>query len=94
MTTNTDRIFRSWSQWTSGAGEFSIARRWPERCPAKLELKERLGRSKAHSERTIDIETTDKLTDPQIVAKVNEHTADVASIVRVRGDDQRWIGFK
>ena len=40
---------------------------------AKLELKARLSRSKAHSERTIDIETTDKLTDPQIVAKVKEH---------------------
>jgi hypothetical protein len=40
---------------------------------AKLELKERLSRSKAHAERTIDIETTDKLTDPQIVAKVKAH---------------------
>jgi hypothetical protein len=40
---------------------------------AKLELKERLLRSKAHSERTVDIDTTDKLTDPQIVAKVKEH---------------------
>ncbi len=40
---------------------------------AKLELKQRLSRSKAHSERTVDIETTDKLTDPQIVAKVKEH---------------------
>ena len=40
---------------------------------AKLELKARLRRSKAHPERTINIETTDKLTDPQIVAKVKEH---------------------
>jgi hypothetical protein len=40
---------------------------------AKLELKERLRRSKAHSERSIGIETADKLTDPQIVAKVKEH---------------------
>ena len=40
---------------------------------AKLELKERLRRSKAHSECTVDIATTDKLTDPQIVAKVKEH---------------------
>lgn len=40
---------------------------------AKLELKERLGRKKALSERTVDIDTTDKLTDPQIVAKVKEH---------------------
>ena len=40
---------------------------------AKLELKERLGRAKAYAERTIDIETTDKMTDPQIVAKVKAH---------------------
>ena len=40
---------------------------------AKLELKERLSRSKVPSERRIDIETVDKLTDPQIVAKVKEH---------------------
>ena len=40
---------------------------------AKLELKERLGRSAAHAERTIGIETTDKLTDPQIVAKLKAH---------------------
>jgi hypothetical protein len=40
---------------------------------AKLELKERLSRTKAFSERTVDVETTDKLTDPQIVAKVKEH---------------------
>ena len=40
---------------------------------AKVELKERLGRAKGHSELSIGIETTDKLTDPQIVAKVKEH---------------------
>ena len=40
---------------------------------AKLELKERLNRSKALSECTVDIETADKLTDPQVVAKVKEH---------------------
>ena len=40
---------------------------------AKLELKERLNRSKALSECTVDIETADKLTEPQIVAKVKEH---------------------
>ena len=40
---------------------------------AKLELKERLNRSKALSECTVDIETADRLTDPQIVAKVKEH---------------------
>ena len=40
---------------------------------AKLQLKARLSRFKALSERIIGIETTDKLTDPQIVAKVKEH---------------------
>src|SRR5437870_12854130 len=40
---------------------------------AKLQLKERLSRSKALSERLVGIETTDRLTDPQIVAKVKEH---------------------
>ena len=40
---------------------------------AKLQLKERLGRSKVLSERVVGIETTDKLTDPQIIAKVKEH---------------------
>ena len=40
---------------------------------AKLQLKERLGRSKQLSEHVEEIETTDKLTDAQIVAKVKEH---------------------
>lgn len=40
---------------------------------AKLELKARLGRSQADAECTVDIEPTDKLTNPQIVAKVKEH---------------------
>jgi hypothetical protein len=40
---------------------------------AKLQLRERLSRSKELSERVGGIETTDKLTDAQIVAKVNEH---------------------
>jgi hypothetical protein len=40
---------------------------------AKLQLKKRLSRSKALSQRIVGIETTDKLTDPQIVAKVKEH---------------------
>ena len=40
---------------------------------AKLELKERLGRSGTLSQLIVDIETADKLTDPQIVAKVKEH---------------------
>lgn len=40
---------------------------------AKLQLKERLKLSKAGSERIIEIATTDKLTDPQIIAKVKEH---------------------
>jgi len=40
---------------------------------AKLQLKERVSRSKALSEVVVEIETTDKLTEPQIVAKVKEH---------------------
>ena len=40
---------------------------------AKLQLKERLGRSRGPSERIVAVESTDKLTDPQIVAKVKEH---------------------
>jgi hypothetical protein len=40
---------------------------------AKLQLKERLSRSKTLAERIVGIETTDELTDPQIVAKVKEH---------------------
>jgi hypothetical protein len=40
---------------------------------AKLQLRERLSRSKALSDCIVGIETTDKLTDPQIVAKVKEH---------------------
>jgi hypothetical protein len=40
---------------------------------AKLQLRERLSRSKVLSDRIVGVETTDKLTDPQIVAKVKEH---------------------
>jgi hypothetical protein len=40
---------------------------------AKLQLKERLSRSKAPSECVIEVETSDKLTDPQIIAMVKEH---------------------
>ena len=40
---------------------------------AKLQLKDRLGRSKVLSESIVAVETTDKLSDPQIVAKVKEH---------------------
>ena len=40
---------------------------------AKLQLKERLSRSKTLSECIVEIETADKLTDPQIIAKVKEH---------------------
>jgi|SRR6187397_2336464 stalled ribosome rescue protein Dom34 len=40
---------------------------------AKLQLKERLSRSKVSSESIVAVESTDKLTDPQIVAKVKEH---------------------
>ena len=40
---------------------------------AKLQLKHRLGRSHVLSERIVSVEGADKLTDPQIVAKVKEH---------------------
>jgi hypothetical protein len=40
---------------------------------AKLQLKARLGRSKMSSESIVEVESTHKLTDPQIVAKVKEH---------------------
>jgi len=40
---------------------------------AKLQLKERFGRSKGRSESIVAVENADKLTDPQIVAKVKEH---------------------
>ena len=40
---------------------------------AKLQLKERLSRSTALSECAVEVETADKLTDPQIVAKVKDH---------------------
>ena len=42
---------------------------------AKLQLKERLSHSKTLSEHIVGIQTTHKLTDPQIVAKVKEHYA-------------------
>lgn len=47
--------------WIFGPGE------------AKLELMERLSRSKSLAESVSGIETTDKLTEAQIVAKVKEH---------------------
>ena len=40
---------------------------------AKLQLKERLSRSKPLSESVVGVETSDKLTEPQIVAKVKKH---------------------
>jgi hypothetical protein len=40
---------------------------------AKLQLEARLSHSKALSKCIVRVETTDKLTDPQIVAKVKEH---------------------
>lgn len=40
---------------------------------AKLQLKERLGHSRELPESVVAVESTDKLTDPQIVAKVKEH---------------------
>ena len=41
---------------------------------AKLQLKERLSHSKALPKCIVGVETTDKLTEPQIVAKVKEHS--------------------
>jgi hypothetical protein len=40
---------------------------------AKLQLKARLGRSKGLPESVVAVESTGKLTHPQIVAKVKEH---------------------
>jgi hypothetical protein len=40
---------------------------------AKLQLRDRLGRSKVLSETIVTIESTDKMTNPQIIAKVKEH---------------------
>ena len=40
---------------------------------AKLELKNRLGRSPVLSDQIVAVESTDKLTDRQIVARVKEH---------------------
>lgn len=40
---------------------------------AKLQLQERLGPPKGLPPGLVEIETTDTLTDPQIVAKVKEH---------------------
>jgi hypothetical protein len=60
-----DEVIRHLDQpealWIFGPGE------------AKLELKERLSRSKELSASVVGLETTDKLTDAQIVAKVREH---------------------
>ncbi len=40
---------------------------------AKLELKERMSHAKALSKCIVDIQPADKLTNPQIVAKVRDH---------------------
>jgi hypothetical protein len=40
---------------------------------AKLELRERLKRTKALSKCVVSLDAADALTDPQIVAKVKEH---------------------
>ena len=40
---------------------------------AKLELKERLSRSKMFAALSVAVEAADKLTDAQIVAKVKQH---------------------
>ena len=42
---------------------------------AKLELKERLSHTMGLDGRTVSLETSDKLTEPQIIAKVKEHYA-------------------
>lgn len=40
---------------------------------AKHQFEERLGHSKTFSQSAVTVESADKLTDPQIVAKVKEH---------------------
>lgn len=40
---------------------------------AKLQLEARLGRSPELASCPVAVETTDKLTDPQVIAKVKEH---------------------
>jgi stalled ribosome rescue protein Dom34 len=40
---------------------------------AKLQLKERLGRSSAFSKIPVGVETADRLTDPQVIAAVKEY---------------------
>ncbi len=40
---------------------------------AKQQLQERLSHSKAKPQPAVTLETTDKLTDPQIIAKVSAH---------------------
>ena len=40
---------------------------------AKLQLRDRLARSTVRPEITVAVESADKLTEPQIVAKVTEH---------------------
>ena len=58
---------------------------WPRE--AKLELKERLSRFKAVAD---EIETTDKLPDPQIVAKVKNTTHLLLTVGCCLGDS--WPG--
>jgi hypothetical protein len=55
---------------------------------AKLQLKDRIGRSRGLCDRIVAIETTDTLTTPQIVAKVKEHFG----IARDRGRRQAVTG--
>jgi len=40
---------------------------------AKLELKARLDRSKAHAGRTVEVQSADRLTEAQVVAAVTDH---------------------
>ena len=66
---------------------------------AKLQLKDRLGRSQTSSQRIVAVESTDKLTDPQIVAKVKEHCGRSLIGIRwasaaVRWEAESWVvGF-
>lgn len=55
---------------------------------AKLQLKDRVCRSRGLCDRIVGIETTDALTTPQIVAKVKEHFG----IARGRGHRQALTG--
>lgn len=56
---------------------------------AKLQLKARLARSKVLSLCPVEIETTDKLTDPQILAKVRDYFNTVRGVAHVSSQSVR-----